>query len=93
MDTGLVIVVIVLVIVVGLLLYQNSVKPKNGEQKIVIDTKTSCDNVQLAPPPTGKRWSCVDGNWVLVDINGMPEQRVVYIIDRGRRSYRYNHNN
>lgn len=26
-----------------------------------------CSDVQLAPPPPGKQYACVDGQWVLTD--------------------------
>lgn len=96
-----IVLIIVLVLVVAWLLYQNSIKGKTAKNdaNVIKDNKTSgCDmNMQLAQPPQGKKWACVDGNWMIVDIDGLPDTRIVYVIQRVpfttyyRRTWHHNH--
>lgn len=81
-----IVLIIVLVLVVAWLLYQQNISSKTAknDENVVKDNKTTgCNlNMQLAPPPPGKKWSCIDGNWVIVDITGQPDTRIVYVVQR-----------
>jgi hypothetical protein len=74
-----VIIIVAIVLVVGLLiwLYLRSRKPKgtimsSGTNQVgnASTIGKPCPNNQLAAPPPGKDWSCINGSWQLVDKKG-----------------------